>query len=238
MTQASMSSGHGREQDNPFAPPPENAPEQPWQPRRPQQPSDSGDQPPTPPPPPAWGGQWSDRQPGRQDGRLGERPGGGGGSDGRRPEGPRFDPTDPAQRRARYALLCGMWGFFLALFLGWTYVGLLLGALALYWGVTALRMKPEERAKARAEAAALLAEGGAAPPPPRPADPRSKPQRSAAVGGLVMGGLALSVVAATFTTQLVFKDYYSCTRDALTTSSRDACKDLLPDPLREVLHTP
>lgn len=235
-----MSSGRGHEQDNPFAPPPENAPEQPWQPRRPQQPSDSGEQSPTPtpppPPPPSWGGQWSERQPGRQDGGLGDRPGGGG-YGGQRPEGSRFDPTDPAQRRARYALICGMWGLFFALFLGWTYVGLLLGALALYWGVNALRMKPEERAKARAEAAALLAEGGATPPPQRPIDPRSKPQRPAAVGGLVMGGLALSVVAATFTTQLVYKEYYTCTRDALTSQSRDACQDLLPSPVRELLHT-
>lgn len=179
-----MSSGRGHEQDNPFAPPAENAPEQPWQPRRPEQPSDSGDERPTPtppPPPPAWGGQWSERQPGRQDGGYGDRPGGGYGG-GRRPDGPRFDPTDPAQRRARYAMICGMWGLFFALFLGWTYVGLLLGALALYWSVNALRMKPEERAKARAEAAALLTEGGATPPPQRPTDPaasRSARPRSA-----------------------------------------------------------
>lgn len=53
-----------------------------------------------------------------------------------------------------------------------------------------------------------------------------------------MGGLALCVVATTFTTQVVYKDYYSCTRDALTSSSRDACQQLLPTPLRDVLHTP
>ncbi|MDX3214942.1 hypothetical protein PV318_05220 [Streptomyces sp. ME02-6991-2B] len=233
-----MSSGQGHEQDNPFAPPPENAPEQAWQPRRPQQPSDPGDEPPTPPPPPpTWGGQWSGRQPGRQDGGYGDRPGGGG-YGGQRPDGPRFDPTDPAQRRARYAMICGMWGLFFALFLGWTYVGLLLGALALYWSVNALRMKPEERAKARAEAAALLAESGATPQSTRPADPRSKPQRPAALGGLIMGGLALCVVAVSFTTQVVYKDYYACTRDALTSSSRDACDKLLPTPLRGVLETP
>lgn len=235
-----MSSGRGQERDNPFAPPPENAPEQPWQPRTPQQPSDSGDEPPTPPTPPpppsAWGSGWSQRQPGRQDGGYGDRPGGGYG--GQRPDAPRFDPTDPAQRRARYAMICGMWGLFFALFLGWTYVGLLLGALALYWGVNALRMKPEERAKARAEAAALLAEGGAVPSAPRPADPRSKPQRPAALGGLIMGGLALCVVAVSFTTQVVYQDYYACTRDALTSSSRDACEKLLPTPLRDVLNTP
>jgi hypothetical protein len=50
----------------------------------------------------------------------------------------RWDPTDPAQRRARYALLSGMWAFFFVLF-GWSYVALLLGALALYWGISALR---------------------------------------------------------------------------------------------------
>ncbi|MFF3563266.1 hypothetical protein ACFYXS_24780 [Streptomyces sp. NPDC002574] len=230
MTQATMSSGRGHEQDNPFAPPPEDAPDQPWQPRRPQQPSDEqdSDQRPTPPPPPAWGSQWSDRQPGRGGG-LGDRPGGDGGYGGRRPDGPRFDPTDPAQRRARYALLCGMWGLFFALLLGWTYLALLLGGLALYWGVNALRMKPEERAKARAEAAALLADGPAAPPPP-PADPNAKPQRPAAVSGIVMGALAVGLVAGLLSSEYAYRDYYACVGDALTQSARDSCAHDMPAP--------
>ncbi|HET9380576.1 MAG TPA: hypothetical protein VFP69_07065, partial [Streptomyces sp.] len=120
----------GPREDNPFAPPPEGTPDRPWQPRRPS--NDGGDDesgdgsrggrhP--------WGRQWSDRQPGRSGGGFGERPGASGpgqdGPGGGPAPGPRWDPTDPVQRRARYSLLCGMWAFFFALF-NWPYVALLL----------------------------------------------------------------------------------------------------------------
>jgi hypothetical protein len=232
-----------RPQDNPFAPPPEDAPEQPWQPRRPEDSSGPEDERPAPPPPPAWGGQWSDQQPGHQPGGLGggPRPGSGPGSGGNGAGGPsglRFDPTDPAQRRARYALLSGMWGLFFAL-LGWTSFSLLLGALALYWGISALRMKPEQRADARSAAAAALSRAPVHDEDPRPQVPAGeladKPQRTAAISGIVAGSLAMLLVAATYTVQFVYQDYYSCTRDALTSSSRAACADLLPKPLRSVI---
>ncbi|MPY55413.1 hypothetical protein, partial [Streptomyces acidicola] len=128
--------------DNPFAPPPEGTPDRPWRPRRPargQGEDNEGNSP--------WGSQWSDRQPGRSSGGgFGERPrpsggGGQGGPEGGPGGGLRWDPTDPAQRRARYALLAGMWAFFFSLF-SWPYMALLLGALALYWGISALRAKP------------------------------------------------------------------------------------------------
>ena len=38
---------------------------------------------------------------------------------------PRFDPSDPVHRRARYALLSGMWGLFFGIF-GFLYIALLL----------------------------------------------------------------------------------------------------------------
>jgi hypothetical protein len=226
-----------QQQDNPFAPPPENAPKQPWQPRRPDGDGDAGSgqgqgqgQ-----GGPAWGGgRWGDRQPGRQDGGLGQRPDGGPDAPGTG-GGPRFDPTDPAQRRARYALLSGMWGLFCAAFLGWTSIALLLAALAVYWGISSLRMKPEERAKARAATAAALSGGRPTPPPPAGGQEDEKPQRTAAVSGIVTGGIAMALVAATFTAHIVYKDYYTCTRDALTSASRDSCADLLPAPLRTVL---
>jgi hypothetical protein len=234
-----------RPQDNPFAPPAEDAPEQPWQPRRPEDSSGPEDERPAPPPPPAWGGQWSDQQPSRQSGGLGggPRPGpdsgpGSGGNGAGGPSGPRFDPTDPAQRRGRYALLSGMWGLFFAL-LGWTPLSLLLGALALYWGISALRMKPEQRADARAAAAAALSRAPVHDEDPRPQVPSGelteKPQRTAAISGIVAGSLAMLLVAATYTIHFVYQDYYSCTRDALTSSSRAACADLLPTPLRSVI---
>lgn len=202
--------------DNPFAPPPEGTPDQPWRPR----PDDSGHSP--------WGSQWSDRQPGRsQGGGFGERPGkdGGQGPDGNPGPGSgmRWDPTDPAQRRARYALLSGMWAFFFALF-GWRYVALLLGALALHWGISSLRSKPKQP-------------DPTAPATQQPAaDPvGTKPQTTAAVSGLVTASLALAMVAATFAAQLVYRDYYTCVNDALTSQSKQECNDLLPDQLRPLL---
>ncbi|GAA3769068.1 hypothetical protein [Streptomyces chiangmaiensis] len=225
----STSGGRGPEtpaDDNPFAPPPEGTPDRPWRPRHPapgrgqgqgQEGSDEGGRTP-------WGSQWSDRQPGPSaGGRFGERSAGPGGQGG--PEGPtgsgrpgtnlRWDPTDPVQRRARYALLAGMWAFFFALF-SWPYVALLLGALALYWGTSALRAKPRN-------------------PDPDSAAPTARPQTSAAISGLVTASLAIAMVAATFTAQLVYRDYYTCLNDALTTTAKQSCTDLLPQDLRGVL---
>ncbi|MEU6911978.1 hypothetical protein [Streptomyces olindensis] len=211
--------GRGSQEDNPFAPPPEGTPDRPWQPRRPSgdDAQDGGERDHSP-----WGSQWSDRQPGRSQGGFGERPRGG-------PEGPggpqsggpnmRWDPTDPAQRRARYALLSGMWAFFFALF-SWPYVALLLGALALYWAISSLRAKPRR------------------PDPDAPAlEQQGRPQTTAAVSGLVTASLAIALVAATFTAQLVYRDYYTCTNDALTNEAKQSCSKLLPEELRGVLGT-
>ncbi|MER7566315.1 hypothetical protein ACGFWE_17615 [Streptomyces sp. NPDC048523] len=213
--------GGTAEDDNPFAAPPEGTPDRPWQPRRRPEDSDGGESEDggrTP-----WGSQWSDRQPGRSDGGFGDRPGagpgGGPGGQGSAGPGPRWDPTDPSQRRARYSLLCGMWAVFFVLF-GWPYVSLLLGALALYWGISAVRAKPRT------------------PDPDTPAPPRSaRPQTSAAISGLVTASLALLFVAASFTARLVYDDYYTCMNDSLTNQAQQSCSDLLPKQLRGVLST-
>ncbi|GKQ40883.1 hypothetical protein [Streptomyces sp. A012304] len=213
----------GDQDDNPFAPPPEGTPDRPWRPRHPSPGHDDSGDPDgrrgsTGSP---WGSQWSDRQPGRSpEGGFGERPRGGGPEGGGPGSGgptPRWDPKDPAQRRARYALLCGMWAFFFALF-GWPYVALLLGALALHWGISALRAKPRT-------------------PDPNtpPTETTGRPQTTAAISGLVTASLALALVATTFTAQLVYRDYYTCTNDALTNEAKQACSDLLPDQLRGIL---
>jgi hypothetical protein len=109
-----------------------------------------------------------------------------------------------------------MWAFFFALF-SWTYVALLLGALALYWGISALRTKPRTD-------------------PNTPA-PTARPQTTAAISGLVTASLALAMVAVTFTAQLVYRDYYTCLNDALTTASKQSCDNHLPKELRGVLGT-
>ncbi len=220
----------GSSDDNPFAPPPEGTPDRPWQPRRPAGGQDGGpgqDDGSSP-----WGSQWSDRQPGRaQGGRFGDKPGSGspggpgGGQGGPQGSGgpgsgTRWDPADPAQRRARYALLGGMWAFFFALF-SWSYVALLLGALALYWAISALRDKPRP----------------AAPDAPAPPTQGARPQTTAAISGLVTASLALTMVAMTFTAQLVYRDYYTCVNDSLTNTAKKSCDDLLPDELQGLLGT-
>nr|WSY52377.1 hypothetical protein OG999_21190 [Streptomyces sp. NBC_00886] len=226
-------SGAGQD-DNPFAPPPEGTPDRPWQPRRPAggeddrgsdgSPDSSGEGGGGRSP---WGNQWSDQQPGRSQGGFGDRPGGTGGQGGS--EGPsggpgqggiRWDPTDPAQRRARYALLSGMWAFFFALF-SWPYVALLLGALAIYWGGSALRAKPRT----------------GDPDTPAVPDAQARPQTTAAVSGLVTASLAIALVAAMFVAQLAYSDYYTCANDALTNEAKQSCNQLLPKDLRGLLGT-
>lgn len=217
--------------DNPFAPPPEDAPDRPWQPRRPEgSDTEQGEHGDSRSP---WGSQWSDRQPGpAQGGRFGDRPGNSGGQGGPEGQGPgrgpgsggmRWDPTDPAQRRARYALLSGMWGFFFALF-AWPYVALLLGALALYWSISALRAKPRTP-NPDTPAPPVKADGASA----------SRPQTTAAISGLVTGALALAMVASMFAAKLVYSDYYECRSDALTHAATQSCEDLLPKQLRPLL---
>lgn len=260
-------SGNGPSDDNPFAPPPEDRPDQPWQPRHPvnggthgngEGEGNGGDAPEggSSDNRPVWGSQWSSHQPGRQSGGFGGRPSGPGGPNGKggpegSPGGLRWDPTDPVQRRARYALLAGMWAFFFAIF-DFPEIALLLGALATYWAISSLRAKPKESPAAGRPAGTAAAPGtgtlGQGPdtapgttsgPAPVPgaapgtvqAQRGSRQQTTAAVSGLVTGVVALAIVATTFTVQLVYRDYYTCVNDALTKSGQLACNDLLPKPL-------
>ncbi|MEV0369951.1 hypothetical protein AB0I10_09025 [Streptomyces sp. NPDC050636] len=241
--------GSSPDRDNPFAPPPADAPDQEWRPRHPaphgQGQNGDQDQPAQDEPTPAWGSQWSSRQPGRQSGGFGTRQGGrgqqGGGQGG--PGGPggpgglRWDPTDPAQRRARYALLGGMWSFFFVLF-SLPEIALLLGALAIYWSISSLRAKPNP-AKASAAATTAAMEGRPAPngavPGAPPAPYSTRPQTTAAIAGLVTATLALMMVAATFTLQVVYRDYFTCVDDALTEQAGKSCDNLLPKQLRPLL---
>ncbi|MDF6044376.1 hypothetical protein LRD69_19995 [Streptomyces sp. JH14] len=263
---SSNPSGSSGQDDNPFAAPPENRPDQPWRPRHPSGgsgngndgPDGSGDGSPeggSSDDRPVWGSQWSSHQPGRQSGGFGGRPGGQGGPNGPggqggpegNPGGLRWDPTDPAQRRARYALLSGMWAFFFAIF-DFPEIALLLGALAVYWSISSLRAKPRSATATDGNAGAAASPSASAAGPAsgsapagvpaagaRPAAPYAqgsgRPQTTAAVSGLVTALLALSIVAMTFTVQLVYRDYYTCVNDALTKSGQLACNDLLPKPL-------
>ncbi|MFE1766121.1 hypothetical protein ACWDBF_18555 [Streptomyces angustmyceticus] len=234
--------------DNPFAAPPPDAPDQEWRPRRPAQTPEHHDgdegEPRQDESTPRWGSQWSPRQPGRQNGGFGTRPGGrngqqgGGTGNSGNSGGLRWDPTDPAQRRARFALLAGMWAFFCVLF-SLPELALLLAALGLYWGISSLRAKPNT-AKADAAATTAAIEGRPAPEarPGAATSPGStRPQVTAAIAGLVTASLALMMVAATFTVQIVYRDYFTCVDDALTQSAGKSCEQLLPRELRPLLST-
>lgn len=241
-------------EDNPFAPPPEGEPDRPWQPRRPEGEGHEG---------PhgedggrgdetggrsRWGSKWSTRQPGRQDGGFGGpgRPdqGGAGNGGGRKPGGLRWDPTDPKQRHARYALHGGIWGMFFALF-GLTAVGLLLGALAVYWGVSALRGPSSVRSVTTAHATAEdvagtdrkndpeAGESESTPPAPAGVSvtptQAAKARKTAALSGLVAGCMALLLVGGNFAQQMIYEEYYTCRQDALTGAAREQCDDLPED---------
>jgi hypothetical protein len=167
----------------------------------------------------------------------------------------RWDPTDVYQRRARYALLAGMWGFFFALF-SLPEVALLLGALALYWAISSLRGSSKNGSGSGEEpgtSKATRSDPFATPnnPPhsaayPSTSDrpyatsgqhhtdpevPSAKPGTSAAISGLVAAGLTLLIVIATYSVQLAYHDYYSCVHDALTHEGQMACNSELPKSL-------
>jgi small neutral amino acid transporter SnatA (MarC family) len=147
------------------------------------------------------------------------------------------------QRRARYALLGGMWAFFFGLF-DIPEVALLLGALSLYWGISSLRDKPQQRSTGTGGT-----QTGATAARPSPAAPATvgphgaagqvpgakRQQTTAAVVGLVTASLALVIVAAVFSARLVYRDYYECVQDSLTHTGQLACNDKLPPSLVDVL---
>ncbi|MBF9067828.1 hypothetical protein [Streptacidiphilus fuscans] len=163
---------------------------------------------------------------------------------------PRFDPSDPVQRRARYALLSGMWGF-LFLILGVPYLTLLLGALALYWGISALRGTAKTPQNAAATPSIFQSPGAGAAANARPQAPQQahqtgqaaqpgwpgqgvghsgyyptapvKPQAPAAIGGLIAGAVSLALVAVVFGVQLYYKSYYDCQANAPTKQSYSQC---------------
>ncbi|MFF7361015.1 hypothetical protein [Streptomyces sp. NPDC008125] len=195
--------------DNPFAAPPEGRPDQPWRPRHPSahsgqgggtgqgsgQGQGNGNGPGPADGRPVWGSQWSDRQPGRENGEFGRRPGAGGGPEqpGGGRGGMRWDPTDPAQRRARYAVLSGMWAFFFVLF-GFPEIALLLGALGAYWAISSLRADPKPPAPADGAASpgpagATPAAGAPTPDGAAAGQPGSVPTGSVPTGSVPPGSV-------------------------------------------------
>ncbi|MER6397825.1 hypothetical protein ABT263_17485 [Kitasatospora sp. NPDC001603] len=213
-----MSSGDNTGERNPFAPPPADAPDQPWQPRNPgpaggsdgssgsngADGTDGGGNPdgrPEVPPPHPWspgyqGDGWHPRPPA--------------------PQPPKLDPSDPAQRKARNAALAGM-GALVCAFASLHYVALFVGALAIVWGVAAMRApKP----------AAATATGGAAPAAGESAAPN--PLTPAALAGVLTGAMTVVFVSSVIGLSLYYNDYVTCVRDSLTSTGADNCERLAP----------
>jgi len=238
MVQKSDSGTPSEGPRDPFAPPPKDAPDRPWQPRGhatepprkhegspdqdgtpqdapPGRPRPSGPQPggrPPVPPPHPWSPGYQGQQPPRPYGPV--------------PQGPRFDPSDPVQRRARYALLSGMWGIFF-LILGVPDLTLLLASLALYWSISSLRGTAKTPAPPATGAPVGAPVGASVRAPvgygqgyaPRPV----KPQVPAAVGGLIASVVGLALVATVFGVQIYYKSFYDCQNDALTKAAYNSC---------------
>ncbi|WP_395295836.1 DUF308 domain-containing protein [Kitasatospora hibisci] len=203
-----MSSGDDTGERNPFAPPPADAPDQPWRPRNPRpdggsEPSDGQGGPeerPHVPPPHPWspgyrGGGWHPRPPA--------------------PQPPRLDPNDPAQRKARNAALAGIASLICAL-AALHYVALFVGALAVVWGIGAMRA-PKPAASAAGGAPAAAGPAGA----PNPLTP-------AALAGVLTGAMTVVFVTSAIGLSLYYNDYVTCVRDSLTTTGADNCERLAP----------
>ncbi|MFD5467941.1 hypothetical protein ACFWIQ_34780 [Kitasatospora sp. NPDC127059] len=208
-----MSSGDDTDERNPFAPPPADAPDQPWRPRNPwpgqgpdgdrghpagQGGDQSGDRPPLPPP---WGQ-------GSGDGGPGRRP--------QAPQPPRLDPTDPVHRKARNAALAGPFAL-VCLFAGFHWIALLVGLLGIAWGIGALRAK-------RPAAPAPAPAGGVGPagiPAPNPLTP-------AALAGILTGAMTVVVATSVIGLGVYYKDYVTCVQDSLTNVGAENCDRYAP----------
>ncbi len=217
---ADTMSGDSTGERNPFAPPPADAPDQPWQPRippagqRPPAPDSEdqgqGEQPQVPPPHP-----WS--------------PGHRGGGWNPPPPAPKFDPTDPVQRKARYALSSGI-GALLCLLLGYLPVSLLLGALAVYWAVSSLRGARTAQGAAPAQGTGGAQGVGGARGLGGAQAAASGAQTPAAVAGLFIGAASVLVTMGWFGTLTYYNDYVVCVQDAPTIEARHSCQVSDPAP--------
>ncbi|MBO1419107.1 hypothetical protein [Streptomyces sp. FH025] len=203
-----MSSGDDTGERNPFAPPPADAPDQPWQPRSPwpgQGPEGDGDRPQLPPP---WGQ-------GQDGGRPGGRP--------PAPQPPRLDPTNPAHRKARNAALAGPFAL-VCLFAGFRWIALLVGLLAIAWGIGALRTRKPAAAVAGGTAGGTA--GAPAGVAPGVAEPN--PLTPAALAGILTGAMTVVVATSVIGLGVYYKDYMTCVRDSLTNVGVENCDRYAP----------
>lgn len=96
------------------------------------------------------------------------------------------------------------------------YVALFVGALAIVWGVGAMRT-PKPAGPSAVVTPAVTTEAGA----PNPLTP-------AALAGILTGAMTLVFVSSVIGLSLYYNDYVTCVRDSLTTTGADNCDRLAP----------
>jgi hypothetical protein len=231
-----MSTGNETDERDPYAPPPENAPDRP--PAAPWNlPGSGGDQgsggsggsggg--------SGGGPWGDPRPNDRQNRERDR----------RDDEERT-PADPRKRNARIALWLGVWGLFFALFF-WEEAGLVMGVAAAVLGFRAMRgtTAPEvgprveegpggtARTPGRSRRRARPAPASAAP---GAAANRGTPRPAGAMVGLVTGAIAVVWVMGVWSMRWANQDYYDCMDAGLTKVAQDQCKQELPGYLRDII---
>jgi hypothetical protein len=226
-----MSTGNETDERDPYAPPPEGAPDRPpaapW--NAPQ--SGGGGQQQGPERPQQERSPWGQPRRPRDEG------------EGERTPGTPKTPAEKRKRLARIALWAGAWALFLALFLPseMSYVfAFVLGVAAVAMSVKVLRKQPHPatpgprveagpgstvhtpgHARAGEQHAGTVVSGSTRP--------------SAALVGLVTGALSLVWVLGIWSFQWANQDYYDCRDQALTKTAQERCLSELPKQFHDLV---
>lgn len=220
-----MNTGNDTDERDPYAPPPEGAPDRPpaapWNVPGAGGPGGSGSDP-GPEQRDPWGRPRQEQRPERDRDRDEQK------------------PADPRRRNARIALWLGVWGLFFGLVVS-EEIGIVMGVAAVVLGVRSLRGTSAPRVGPRVE----QGPGGTAhhPGPARRLDrPAAVPPQAergkvtrppGAMVGLVTGVMAIVWVLSVWSFRWSHQDYYDCMDAALTKTAEQACKQELPSYLRD-----
>ncbi|MDI2126779.1 hypothetical protein [Yinghuangia seranimata] len=230
-----MSTGNETDERDPYAPPPEGAPDRPpaapW--NLPGSGGSGSDG--------QGGGPWGDPRSGRDQRPDRDR-------DRDRDRERRDDertPVDPRKRNARIAVWLGVWGLVIAVTVR-EEIGLVMGIAATVLGVRSLRGTSPARVGPRIE----QGPGGTARTPgrarrlARPARVETPPTASVqgtiarpqgALAGLVAGALTVVFVLGVWGFRTWQSDYYDCMDAALTNTAEKQCKQELPSMFRSLV---
>ncbi|MGA4540355.1 hypothetical protein ACPA54_10190 [Uniformispora flossi] len=223
-----MNTGNDTDERDPYAPPPEGAPDRPpaapWNVPSAGGSGGSGGQGPNPEPEQRdpWGRPRQEQRPDRDRDRDEQK------------------PADPRRRNARIAMWLGLWALLFGLMVSQE-IGIVMGVAAVVLGVRTLRGTSAPRVGPRVE----QGPGGTAhhPGPARRVDRPAVVAPQAARGtvtrppgamvGLVTGLMAIVWVLSVWSFRWSHQDYYDCMDAALTKTAEQSCKQELPSYLRD-----